>query len=120
MTRRTQRLNDLIREELSQLLLHHVRDPRLSGVITVTSVEVAADLSLAKVFISALGGEEEKARTMEGIASATGYLRREMAQRITLRRMPRLEFLRDDSIQEGVETLHLIQKVTPEGPTGSA
>lgn len=111
MTRRTQRLNDQVRDELSQLILHHVRDPRLSSVVTVTSVEVSPDLTLAKVFISALGGEEEKARTMEGIASAAGYLRRELAQRLTLRRMPKLEFLRDDSIQEGVETFHLIKQV---------
>lgn len=114
MTRRTQRLNDLIRDELGQLLLHQVRDPRLSGVVTVTSVEVAPDLTLAKVSISSLGGEEEKARTMEGVAAASGYLRRELAQRIRLRRIPQLEFIRDDSIQEGVETLNLIKKVSGE------
>jgi ribosome-binding factor A len=116
MSRRTQRLNDLLREELGQLLLHQVRDPRLSGVITVTSVQVVADLSLARVFISTLGGEEEKARAMEGAGAASGYLRRELAHRLSLRRIPRLEFHRDDSIQEGVETLHLINKVSGEGP----
>ncbi|MEE9202624.1 MAG: 30S ribosome-binding factor RbfA [Dehalococcoidia bacterium] len=118
MSRRTQRLNDLLREELGQLLLHQVRDPRLSGVITVTSVEVASDLSLARVFISALGGQEEKAEAMKGMTAASGYLRRELAQRLSLRRMPRLEFYRDDSIQEGVETLSLIQKVSGEVHSG--
>lgn len=116
MSRRTQRLNDLLREELGQLLLHQVRDPRLSGVVTVTSVEVASDLSLARVFISSLGGHEEKAQTMDGITAASGYLRRELAQRLSLRRIPRLAFFRDDSIQEGVETLHLINRVREEGP----
>jgi ribosome-binding factor A len=114
MSRRTQRLNDLLREELAQLLLHQVRDPRLSGVVTVTSVQVASDLSLARVFISTLGGEEEKKQAMEGVGSATGYLRRELAHRLSIRRIPRLEFLRDDSIQEGVETLHLINRVSDE------
>ena len=117
VSRRTQRLNDLLREELGQLLLHQVRDPRLSGVITVTSVEVASDLSLARVFISALGGQEEKAEAMKGITSASGFLRRELAHRLSLRRMPRLEFYRDDSIQEGVETLSLINRVRGEAPS---
>ncbi len=116
MSRRTQRLNDLIRAELGQLLLHQVRDPRLSGVVTVTYVEVASDLSLARVFISTLGGEDEKAQAMQGVAAASGYLRRELAQRLSLRRIPRLEFCRDDSIQEGVETLHLINRMGGEGP----
>jgi ribosome-binding factor A len=116
VSRRTQRLNDLLREELGQLLLHQVRDPRLSGVVTVTSVEVASDLSLARVFISTLGGEEEKTQAMQGVTSASGYLRRELAHRLSLRRVPRLEFCRDDSIQEGVETLHLINRMSGEGP----
>jgi ribosome-binding factor A len=117
VSRRTQRLNDLLREELGQLLLHQVRDPRLSGVITVTSVEVASDLSLARVFISTLGGQEEKAEAMKGITSASGFLRRELAHRLSLRRMPRLEFYRDDSIEEGVETLSLINRVRGEAPS---
>tara|TARA_Y100000310_G_C20083753_1_gene535063 strand:+ start:151 stop:513 length:363 start_codon:yes stop_codon:yes gene_type:complete len=112
VSRRTQRLNDLLREELAQLLLHQVRDPRLSGVITVTSVQVASDLSLARVSISSLGGEEEKKQAMEGVVAASGYLRRELAHRLSLRHIPRLEFLRDDSIQEGVETFHLIKRVS--------
>jgi ribosome-binding factor A len=107
-------LNDLFREELARLLLHQVRDPRLSGVVTVTSVQVASDLSLARVFISSLGDEEEKKLAMEGVNSASGYLRKELAHRVSVRRVPRLEFLRDDSIQEGVEILHLIKKVNDE------
>lgn len=118
MTRRTQRLGDLLQEEISQLLLRQVRDPRLSSLVTVTRVEVAPDLSLAKVFISVLGGEEERGRVMAGMASASGYLRRELAHRFRLRRTPQLLFLSDESIQKGVETSQLIKRVSGEEGQG--
>lgn len=116
MTRRTQRLNDLIQEEIGQLLLHQLRDPRLSSLVTVTAVEVAPDLSLAKIFISVLGGEEERQKAMGGMDSASGYIRRELARRLRLRHMPQLSFHYDDSIQKGVETSQLLRGLREQQP----
>lgn len=112
MTRRTERLNDLIREELSELIRRQVKDPRLGCFLTVTRVDTSPDLRYAKVFISVMGTEEEKGQAMEGLASASGFLYRELRGRLSLRRMPQLSFHKDDSIERGAQVLHLIKEVT--------
>lgn len=114
MKRRTQRLNDLIRDELANLLLRQVKDPRLEGLITITAVELTPDLKTAKVFVSVLGGGEDKSQVLHGFQAASGYLRRELGHRISLRRVPELAFFQDDSIERGVHLLHLIQEVSKE------
>jgi ribosome-binding factor A len=109
MGRRTERINHLLREEISVLLARQVKDPRLSRFITVTRVSTAPDLSNAKVFISTLGDETEKQEVLNTLTSASGYLRRELRERITLRSIPELSFYRDDSIEQGARVLQLIQ-----------
>lgn len=114
MTRRTERINDLIQEELSELLLRQVKDPRLSCFLTVTRVDTSPDLRYAKVFVSILGSDEEKKGAMEGLASASGFLYREMRGRLSLRRMPQLDFHLDNSMEWGAEILHLMKQVSEE------
>ena len=111
MTRRTERLNDLIREELSELIRRQVKDPRLGCFLTVTQVDTSPDLRYAKVFISVMGTEEEKGQAMEGLASASRFLYRELRGRLSLRRMPQLSFHKDDSIELGAQVLHLMKEV---------
>lgn len=112
-TRRIARVNDLIRKEISELLMHDVRDPRLSGLLSITEVQTSADLRHARVYVSVMGSEEEKSQVEEGLAAASGYLRRGLGERITLRYIPELHFQRDDSIERGSRLLGLIKEVAP-------
>ena len=112
-TRRIARVNDLIRKEISELLMHDVRDPRLSGLLSITEVQTSADLRHARVYVSVMGSEEEKNQVEEGLAAASGYLRRGLGERITLRYIPELHFQRDDSIERGSRLLGLIKEVAP-------
>lgn len=111
MTRRTDRLNGLIREEISELLRRQVKDPRLGGFLTVTRVTVSADLRHAKVFVSIMGTEGEKKEAVEGLASASSFFQRKLRERLSLRRVPQLSFHKDDSIERGAHVLHLIREV---------
>lgn len=118
MSRRLERVNHLIREEISTLLQRQVKDPRLGGFITVTRVSTSADLSHAKVFISVMGDEREKKEAMEALAKASGFLRRELRPSLTMRRIPELNFCHDDSIEQGAHILDLISQVNnPEDNT---
>ena len=114
MAHRIERVNSLIRQEISQLFQSQVKDPRLGNFITVTEVSTSADLKYAKVFISRIGSEEEKQETLKALASASGFLRREMARHLKLRYIPLLSFQWDDSIERGSHLLQLIDGVTAE------
>lgn len=111
MSRRIERLNDQFREEISDLLRRQVKDPRLSGLISVTHVETSADLSHARVYVSVLASEEEKEETLKGLQAASAFVRRELSRRLALRRTPRLSFRRDDSLEEGAHVLDLLREV---------
>lgn len=112
MTRRTERLNSLIRREISELLRQQVNDPRLGSLISVTSVSTSPDLQRAKVFVSTLGDEANRSETLRGFTAASGFLRRELARRLGLRQTPELSFHFDDSIERGTEVVTLIEQLT--------
>ena len=114
MAHRIERVNSLIRQEISELLQRQVKDPRLGNFIAVTEVSTSADLKYAKVFVSHIGSEEEKQETLNVLASASGFLRRELARRLKLRYTPELSFQWDDSIEHGDHLLQLIDGVTSE------
>lgn len=114
MTRRTERLNELLREEISELLQRQVKDPRVGGLVTVTAVQVAADLGHARVFVSVLGSDEEQSDTFRALDSAATFLRRQLGHRLTLRRTPELIFQRDDSLERGAHLLALLDEVAAE------
>ena len=117
MTRRTQRLNNLIRHEISELLQRQVKDPRLGSFVTVTEVSISPDLKYARIFVSHIGSEEEKQATLSVLTAASGFFRRELAKRLRLRRIPELSFQWDDSIEQGTHLLQLIDQVTTESTT---
>lgn len=112
MSRRIARLNDAFRDEISDLLRRQAKDPRLAGFITITRVEVSADLSHAKVFVSVMGTEEEHEQALRGLDAASHFLRRELGRRLALRRTPELSFRRDDSMEQGAHVLELLDEVT--------
>jgi len=112
MSRRTERLNYLIRDEISELIRRNIKDPRLSCFITVTSVDTSADLSYAKVYISVMGSQEEKVKAMEGLTSASRFIYRELRGRLSLKHTPQLVFCKDDSIERGSHVLQLINEIS--------
>jgi len=114
MTRRTARVNDLIQAEISELLKRRVKDPRIGDLVTVTEVATSADLRHAKVFISVMGSEDEKRETLKCLSAASGLLRRELGERLTLRYIPELSFEQDDSIEHGAHVLRLIEQLASE------
>ena len=114
MTHRIERLNHLIRQEISQLLQRQVKDPRLGSFIAVTDVETSHDLRTAKVYISHLGTEADKKATMSAITAASGFFRKELADNLRLRRVPELSFHWDDSIERGAHIEELIDRVSSE------
>lgn len=114
MTRRAERVSNLIRHEISELLKEQVNDPRLKSLISVTEVVTTDDLRHAKVFISVLGNETEKTEVLKGFRAASGFLRRELAGCLKLRYTPELSFHFDDSIERGSHILDLIQQARSE------
>ena len=118
MSRRTDRVNELLRTEISHLLARQIKDPRINGVISVTRVSASNDLRAARVYISVMGGAETKRLALDGIQSAAAYLRRELRNRITLRHTPHLTFDLDDSMEEGDQILRLMDSLRP-AETGS-
>jgi ribosome-binding factor A len=116
MTRRTERINEQLREEISDLLLRELKDPRIGGLVTITEVDVTADLSRAKVFVSVLGSPDEKKSTLKALRAAAGFLQRALRQRLTIRRMPELVFVADDSIEHGARILSLLDQTREDAP----
>lgn len=112
MTRRIERVNHLIRQEISQLLQRQVKDPRLDSFVTITEVSTSPDLRYAKVFVSCIGSEEKKKETLSVLTAASGFFRGELAKRLRLRHIPELDFQWDDSIQQGAHILELIDRVS--------
>lgn len=112
MTRRAERVSNLIRHEISVLLQEQVNDPRLRSLISVTKVSTSDDLKNAKVFVSVLGDNITKNEVLQGFGAASGFLRRELASRVRLRQIPELKFQFDDSIEYGTKILKLIDQVT--------
>jgi len=111
MAHRIERVNSLIRQEISQLLQRQVKDPRLGSFIAITEVSTSADLKFAKVFISRMCSQEERHQTLEALVSASGFFRRELARRLKLRYTPELRFFWDDSMERGNRLLELIDGV---------
>ena len=111
MAHRIERVNSLIRQEISDLLQRQVKDPRLGNFIAVTEVFTSPDLKYAKVFVSHIGSEEEKQKTLSALASASGFFRRELGRRMKLRYTPELIFQWDDSIERGDRLLQLIDRL---------
>lgn len=111
MTRRTDRVSGLLRQEIGNLLLHGLRDPRLARLVSVTRVTTSVDLHHAQVFVSVMGSPQEKQETLGGLHSAAPFLRRELRGRLSLKTVPDLRFVLDESIEEGERILRLMDRL---------
>jgi ribosome-binding factor A len=105
---RMRRVNEAVKEVLSTHIAGDLRDPRV-GFVTVTSVETSPDLRSARVYVSVLGGDEERARTLAGLAASHGYLQSRVAAELRMKRTPVLEFVYDDSIDTGMRISGLLE-----------
>ena len=106
------RINMEVQRELSEIIRSGIKDPRIHPMTSVVSADVTPDLKYCKVYISVLGDENAQKSTMEGLKSAEGFVRRELARRLNLRNTPELKFILDQSIEYGVNMSHLIDEVT--------
>ena len=97
------RINGEVQRELSRIISREIKDPRIAPMTSVVDAVVTSDLKQCKVYISVLGDQETKDKTMEGLNSAVGYIRRELAHTVNLRNTPEITFILDDSIEYGVE-----------------
>jgi len=110
---RAVRVGEQMRDFLADLLRNEVKDPRI-GFVSIVRVEVSNDLRHAKVYVSVLGSEQQKKDSMKGLASATGFLRSEVAKRLQLRYVPELHFELDESIEHGQRIAQLLVQVQDE------
>ena len=106
MSQRTERVDELLRQEIGEILARGVKDPRV-GFATVTEVETSPDLRHARVWVSVIGSDPERAATLAALEGAMGFVRRELGGRLRLRRIPELHVALDDSAERGTRVLHL-------------
>jgi ribosome-binding factor A len=112
-TRRVSRVAELIKREVSQMILFDIKDDRVgAGMVSVTAVDVAGDLQHTKVFVSIYGSEEVRAETMEGLKAVTGYVRSQIGKRVGLRRTPTVIFVEDTSFDRATSVLSLINQLS--------
>jgi ribosome-binding factor A len=125
VTARTDRIDELLRQEIGQILERDVQDPRI-GFVTVTAVETAPDLSTARVWVSVIGQPDERDRTMRALERAMPFVRHELGARIRIRRIPELQLRTDDTAQRGTRVLQLLAElesgatVEVEGPVAES
>ena len=112
-SRRIERVASMIKREVSLMLLNGIKDDRVgAGMVSVTDVIVSGDLQHTKIFVSIYGTDEAKAETMEGLKSATSYVRNQLGHRVQLRRTPEVVFLEDRSLERGDKMLILLNQLS--------
>ena len=109
---RNERVRKTLMKEIAEILQREIRDPRISGVVSIVDVEVAHDNSFAKVFYSVFGSDEQKEKTIEAMEQNTSKIRYEVGKRVRLRLTPELRFVYDDSIEKGTKVTELINKIS--------
>ena len=118
MTRRQQRVDELLRREIAQMLIRgELRDPRLApaSAISITGVEVSGDLSVARVFVDVLTEEVRSKSVLAALRSASGLIRRKLGERLQMRRAPELRFEQDDSITRGARVEAILTEMREHG-----
>lgn len=109
--RRADRVGEAIREEVARFLNEGAKDPRLVGLVTVTGVEVSRDLRHARIFVTILGSDSERAASIDALESMTGHLRSRLAKTLRLRVAPELGFRLDDSVARAARIESLLAQV---------
>ena len=110
MTQRTDRIDQLLRQEIGEIIARDVQDPRI-GFVTVTDVETAPDLSTARVWVSVIGQPDERKETLKALSRALPFVRHELGTKVRLRRIPELHLREDDSALRGTRVLRLLAEL---------
>ena len=118
-TRRQRQVAELLHEEISLLIQRRARDPRL-GFVTVTGVEVSADLRVAHIYVSVLGNGDEVDESLASLGRAAGFFRHELGTSLSLRYLPELNFRLDDSLERGLRIDQLLDSLHDETPKGES
>ncbi|MBQ7174050.1 MAG: 30S ribosome-binding factor RbfA [Lachnospiraceae bacterium] len=113
------RINGEVLRELTSIIRDDVKDPRIDPLITVTRVEVTPDLQYCKCFVSSLGSDDTLKESIEGLKNAGGYIRRELARRVNLRKTPELQFVPDRSMEYAMEMSMKIEALAKAGGMSS-
>lgn len=117
---RLAKMASTVRAIAGDAILNRLNDPRISPMTSVTRVEMSGDLQIAKIYISVLGSESERRRTMRGLEHAVGHIQRIVAKRLTTRHCPEIRFELDDSLRRAAETMQVIKESLGEcGGTGA-
>jgi ribosome-binding factor A len=119
MTARTDRIDELLRQEIGAILTRDVQDPRI-GFVTITDVETAPDLSNARVWVSIIGQPDQRAETMRALERAMPFVRHELGSRIRIRRIPELHVRADDTAERGTRVLRLLAELESGETPGEA
>ncbi|MBI4665095.1 MAG: 30S ribosome-binding factor RbfA [Nitrospinae bacterium] len=114
---RSDRVGEELVREISHIIQREMKDPRL-GFVSVTRAEVAKDLRHANIFVSVLGSDDEKTKTMKALQSGAGFIRTLISKRLTMRVTPEFTFRLDDSMERGARIQELLRKAMPSGGTG--
>ena len=111
--KRTDRINELLREEIAVLVRDEVRDPRV-GLVTITAVQTSPELDHAKVYVRMLGSEEEQEAALEGLRSAATFVRTQLSRRLQIRRVPELHFQYDRMLDQAARIEQLLREALPD------
>ena len=118
MVRRIDRVNGLLRQEISRVLASELKDPRLPTVVSVMRVDTSRDLRTARVYVSVLGDQCDKSNALRALKSAAGFIRRKIRSSLELRNLPTVEFRLDETLERGSEVSEIISRVIREDETG--
>ena len=114
MTKRTKRLNSLLKEVLSEVIRKYVRDPLVSELMTITEVDITKDLHYAKVFVSVMGSELERTNTVNALNQAAGFISVKASKQVVMRHFPELTFKLDTSVDKHMKIDSLLKQIEKE------
>lgn len=112
MVSRTDKVRKALIREVSDLLQRGIKDPRISGIVSVTDIDLSADCRYARIFVSVFGTEEDQKKTMDALESSTGFIRSEVSKRIQMRFAPEIKFKIDDSLERGARVTTILEKIS--------
>ena len=111
MTRRTERLNSLLKEVISNVIRKKVKNPAINEFVSLTRVDITKDLHYAKVYVSVIGNETQKKETLEGLNSAAGFIAVQASKEVVMHHFPELKFILDDSVEKHARIEELIKEI---------
>lgn len=113
---RPEKVAQLMRREVAEILQRELRDPRISAMVSITDVEVTHDLSFAKIYVSIMGKPDEVAVSLRALAHAVGFVRHELGPRLGLREVPEIRFIHDESLARGARVEELLKRIQDGSP----